>query len=89
MEKLQLIYDSALEAAHNVALSIIDGGLLHQDAPFSPPVSADLAADMPDLIDRLPLTLPWDKVRPVDPHLHYVWLFDNVAIRSTRWVCSL
>jgi len=79
MDKLHHIYDSAWEAAHNVALKVIDGGLLHQDAPYSPHVSHRLAHDMPDLTGRLPLTLPWDKAQPVDPEKHYVWLYDNTA----------
>lgn len=83
MEKLHHIYDSAWEAAHNVALKVIDGGLLHQDAPFSPGVPHWLAEDMPDLTERIPLTLPWDRIHPIDPEQHYVWLFDNTAFKAS------
>ena len=84
MQTLQHVADSVWEAAQNVALEVIDGKRLHEDAPWSPHVPVELARIMPDLTGRLPITLPWQTPKPVDPKLHYVWLMDNTAFRPSR-----
>jgi len=88
MEALQHAADSAWEAAQHVAINVIDGSMIHCEAPDSPDVSNELADSMPDLTGRLTLTLPWSRATSVNPEKHYVWILDNTAFRSDRFVIS-
>lgn len=45
-------------------------------------VPEDLVHWLPDLLDRFPLVLPWEKPKPVDPALHNVWILNNTAFRT-------
>lgn len=84
MEIINNVHEAAWEAAHNVALHVLDGSLLHHDAPWSPDVPDYLEATMPPLAGRLPLTLPWSRISPVNPEKDHVWLLDNTAFRPAR-----
>ena len=67
-----------------IAVEALSAGGIERDSPFSPEVPEDLREWLPDLFDRFPVVLPWEKPKPVDPALHNVWLLDNTAFRSPR-----
>lgn len=73
-----------VDQGHRAAVDIVSGGGIERDAPFSPDVPDDLREWLPDLFDRFPIVLPWEKPQPVDPALHNVWIFDNTAFRSPQ-----
>jgi hypothetical protein len=67
-----------------VAVDALHNEDIEDSSPFSPEVPEDLREWLPDLFDRFPLPWPWEKVSPVDPALHDVWVLDNVAFRSAE-----
>ena len=73
-----------VDQGRRLAVDAMSGGGIERDAPFSPDVPEDLRNWLPDLFDRFPIVLPWEKPKPVDPALHNVWILDNTAFRSPR-----
>lgn len=84
MELFKNLGDSIAEQAHRVAVDVINGPGINKDAPYSPDVPEELRHTMPDLFDRFPLVMPWEKPSHVDPALHNVWLLDNTAFRVQK-----
>ncbi|KAK3113414.1 hypothetical protein LTR53_009316 [Teratosphaeriaceae sp. CCFEE 6253] len=78
MELLRDVVDQGRRAA----VDLLHGQQINHSAPFSPDVPEDLRNWLPDLFDRFPIVLPWEKARPVDPALHSVWILDNTAFRT-------
>lgn len=72
------------EQARRTVVDVFNGEGIDTDSPFSPEVPEDLRSWMPDLFDRFPIVLPWEKPKPVDPALHNVWILDNTAFRTPQ-----
>ncbi|KAF2717254.1 hypothetical protein K431DRAFT_233580 [Polychaeton citri CBS 116435] len=70
------------EQGRRATVDLLHGEEIERDSPFSPEVPDELREWLPDLFDRFPVVLPWEKSQPVDPALHEVWLYDNTAFRS-------
>ncbi|KAK4553428.1 hypothetical protein LTR86_009485 [Recurvomyces mirabilis] len=70
-----------LDQGHRAAVDLLQGGHIEHSSPWSPDVPEDLRHWLPDLLDRFPLVMPWERPKPVDPALHNVWIFDNTAFR--------
>jgi hypothetical protein len=75
MDYVREVFDQG----HRAAVDLLHGGDIETSSPFSPDVPEDLRMWLPDLFDRFPITLPWDKPKPIDPALHNVWILDNTA----------
>ena len=73
-----------VDQGRRTAVEVLSGGGIDRDAPFSPDVPDDLRGWLPDLFDRFPIVLPWEKPQPVDPALHNVWILDNTAFRTPK-----
>ena len=58
-----------VDQGRRLAVDAMSGGGIERDAPFSPDVPEDLRNWLPDLFDRFPIVLPWEKPKPVDPAL--------------------
>lgn len=67
-----------------IAVDVLNGGGIERDSQFSPDVPDSLSSWLPDLFDRFPIVLPWEKPKPVDPALHNVWILDNTAFRTPQ-----
>ncbi|GAB7353846.1 hypothetical protein MBLNU459_g4212t1 [Dothideomycetes sp. NU459] len=82
MDSVEEAAKASFDAVKDTLVDSIDGLQLRKDAPWSPEISDDLAASMPKIHGRFPLTLPWSKAKPVDPAEDSVWIFDNTAFRT-------
>ncbi|KAK1817454.1 hypothetical protein LTR12_008094 [Friedmanniomyces endolithicus] len=78
---MDLVWD-VVDQGRRAAVDLLHGQQIDHSSPFSPDVPEDLRNWLPDLFDRFPITLPWEKPRPVDPALHNVWILDNTAFRT-------
>lgn len=74
----------ALDQGRRVAVDAMHGGDIEASSPYSPEVPEDLRSWLPDLFDRFPIVLPWEKPKPIDPALHNVWILDNTAFRTPQ-----
>ncbi len=70
------------DQGRRTVVDVLSGGGIERDSPHSPDVPEDLRQWLPDLFDRFPVVLPWEKPKPVDPALDNVWILDNTAFRS-------
>ena len=80
MDLLREVWDQGRRAT----VDVLSSGGIERDSPFSPDVPDDLRNWLPDLFDRFPVVLPWERPQPVDPALHSIWILDNTAFRSPQ-----
>jgi len=80
MNILHEIWDQGRRAA----VEALHGNDIDSSSPFSPEVPEELRSWLPDLFDRFPVILPWEKPQPIDPALHNVWILDNTAFRTPQ-----
>lgn len=78
------ILRDVLEQGRRATSDVLNGSNIEHDSPHSPEVPDDLREWLPDIFDRFPIVLPWEKPRPIDPALHSVWLLDNTAFRTPQ-----
>lgn len=78
---MDFLWDIANQG-RRAAVDLLHSHEITNDAPYSPDVPEDLREWLPDLFDRFPIVLPWEKPKPVDPALHNVWILDNTAFRT-------
>ena len=72
------------DQGRRAAVDVLHGSSIDHSSPHSPDVPEDLRQTMPDLYDRFPIVMPWEKAQPIDPALHNVWLLDNTAFRTPQ-----
>ena len=73
-----------VDQGRRATVDVFSGGGIERDSEFSPDVPDGLREWLPDLFDRFPIVLPWEKPQLVDPALHNVWILDNTAFPSPR-----
>ncbi|TKA77460.1 hypothetical protein B0A55_04759 [Friedmanniomyces simplex] len=78
---MDLVWD-VVDQGRRATVDLLHGHEIDHSAPFSPDVPEDLRNWLPDLFDRFPIILPWEKPKPVDPALHNVWILENTAFRT-------